>query len=381
MSKIKDLFSGLKMPAKFSTSLASLPLDDIFSGKKQLVGLDIGSSSLKLAEILENKDGFILNHFSQIPLEKGIIEDGVLIEPGSLTEKIKDLFKGTAFNRKGIVISLSGHSAIIKKVTLPSMEDAELRDLIHDEASKYLPFDNMDDVNFDFQVLGPNEFNPHQMEVILVAAKKEVIEGFTDAIVSAGLSPFIMDVDTFALETMYEANYDFEENDIVAMINIGASITNINVVKGSISLFTRDFTLAGNSLTEAVQANHGLTFEAAEKMKIEGPEGDDLTKKTFRESLLSYADPICTEIERSIDYFRSISGGENIKKVLLSGGVANTPGLAETLAQRLNIETEIIDPFRKIDYNKKKLTPEEIKAIGSTAAVAVGLALRKIGDK
>jgi type IV pilus assembly protein PilM len=219
------------------------------------------------------------------------------------------------------------------------------------------------------------------MEVILVAAKKEVIEGFTDAIVSAGLSPFIMDVDTFALETMYEANYDFEENHIVAMINIGASITNINVVKGSISLFTRDFTLAGNSLTEAVQANHGLTFEAAEKMKIEGPEGDDLTKKTFRESLLSYADPICTEIERSIDYFRSISGGENIKKVLLSGGVANAPGLAETLAQRLNIETEIIDPFRKIDYNKKKLTPEEIKAIGSIAAVAVGLALRRIGDK
>ena len=381
MSKMKDLFSSLKMPAKFSTSLASLPLDDIFSGKKQLVGLDIGSSSLKLAEILENKDGFILNHFSQIPLEKGIIEDGVLIEPGSLTEKIKDLFKGTVFNRKGIVTSLSGHSAIIKKVTLPSMEDAELRDLIRDEASKYLPFDNMDDVNFDFQVLGPNEFNPHQMEVILVAAKKEVIEGFTDAIVSAGLSPFIMDVDTFALETMYEANYDFEENHIVAMINIGASITNINVVKGSISLFTRDFTLAGNSLTEAVQANHGLTFEAAEKMKIEGPEGDDLTKKTFRESLLSYADPICTEIERSIDYFRSISGGENIKKVLLSGGVANAPGLAETLAQRLNIETEIIDPFRKIDYNKKKLTPEEIKAIGSIAAVAVGLALRRIGDK
>jgi type IV pilus assembly protein PilM len=336
---------------------------------------------LKLAEILENKDGFILNHFSQIPLEKGIIEDGVLIEPGSLTEKIKDLFKGTALNRKGIVTSLSGHSAIIKKVTLPSMEDAELRDLIRDEASKYLPFDNMDDVNFDFQVLGPNEFNPHQMEVILVAAKKEVIEGFTDAIVSAGLSPFIMDVDTFALETMYEANYDFEENHIVAMINIGASITNINVVKGSISLFTRDFTLAGNSLTEAVQANHGLTFEAAEKMKIEGPEGDDLTKKTFRESLLSYADPICTEIERSIDYFRSISGGENIKKVLLSGGVANTPGLAETLAQRLNIETEIIDPFRKIDYNKKKVTLEEIKAIGSLAAVAVGLALRRIGDK
>jgi type IV pilus assembly protein PilM len=381
MPNMKDLFSRFKAPGKVGKSLASLPLNHLFSGKKQLVGLDIGSSSLKLAEIEENKGGYILNHFSQIPLEKGVIDDGVLSDPGALTEKIKTLFKGTGLNRKGIVTSLSGHSSIIKKVTLPSMEDVELRELIRDEASKYLPFDNMDNVNFDFQVLGPNEFNPNQMEVILVAAKKEAVEGFTDAIESAGLSAFIMDVDTFALETMYEANYDFEEDHIVAMINIGASITNINVVKGSVSLFTRDFTLAGNALTEMIQTNHTLNFEAAEKMKIEGPEGDSMTRKSFRDSLLGYADPLCTEIERSIDYFKSISGGENIKKVLLSGGTANIPGLAESLTQRLSIETELVDPFRKIDYNRKSLTPEEMKAIGSTAAVAIGLALRKIGDK
>ena len=381
MAPMKELFSGLKAPAKFGGALSSYPLGDLFSRKKQLVGLDIGSSSLKLAEIQDNRDGYHLSHFSQVPLERGVIEDGVLIKPESLAEKIKILFQNAGLGRRGIVTSLSGNSAIVKKVTLPSMEETELRDLIRDEASKYLPFDNMDDVNFDFQVLGPNEFNPNQMEVILVAAKKEVVEGFTDAIESAGLSPYIMDVDTFALETMYEANYDVDEDHIVAMINIGASTTNINVVKGSASLFTRDFALAGDSLTEAIQAKHGVTFEAAERMKINGPEGDDVTRKTFRESLPGYAEPISAEIVRSIDYFRSISGGENIKQVLLSGGTANLPGLAGLLAAKLGIGTEVIDPFRKIDYNRKKFAPEDMQAIGPAAAVAVGLALRRIGDK
>ena len=135
---MKEMFSIRKAPAKFGGALASLPLNDLFSRKKSLVGLDIGSSSLKLAEIQENRDGYLLSHFSQVPLEKGVIEDGILIRPEALSDKIKILFKNSGLNRKGIVTSLSGNSAIVKKVTLPSMEDAELRDLIRDEASKYL---------------------------------------------------------------------------------------------------------------------------------------------------------------------------------------------------------------------------------------------------
>ena len=256
------------------------------------------------------------------------------------------------------------------------MDEPELRDMIHDEASKYLPFDNMDDVNYDFQILGQNEYNPNQMDVMLVAAKRDVIADFVEAIESAKLTVMIMDVDTFCLETVYEANYDFDPADIVAMVNIGASITNINVVKGGMSIFTRDFTLAGNTITEAIQSGRSLTFEAAESMKVNGSEADE-----FRNSLLSYAEPICTEIERSIDYFRSTSGGDTIKKILLSGGAAAIPGITAELAQRLGIETEILNPFRKIDYNQKVLDPERIDEIRPIAAVAVGLALRKIGDK
>jgi type IV pilus assembly protein PilM len=393
LSKAKDSLPGgarpsaeqpsrIKLPGKLSAGLSFIPsLKGIFASKKDLVGLDIGSSSLKLAEILETKTGHILNHFSEISLDKGIIEDGVLIDPDALTEKIKALFKGTGLQRKAVVTSLSGHATIVKKVTLPTMEESGLRDLIHDEASKYLPFDNMNDVNYDFQILGQNEFNPNQMEVLLVAAKKDVIDSFTEAIENAGLTVMIMDVDTFSMETVYEANYDFDPADIVVMVNIGASITNINVVKGCLSIFTRDFTLAGNSITEAIQSSHSLTFEAAEAMKIKGPEANEMTRETFRGSLLSYADPICTEIERSIDYFRSTSGGDNVKKILLSGGIAAIPGIIADLTQRLGIETEILDPFKGIEYNKKVLSTERIDEIRPIAAIAVGLALRKVGDK
>jgi type IV pilus assembly protein PilM len=216
---------------------------------------------------------------------------------------------------------------------------------------------------------------------MLVAAKKDFITDFVEAIENTGLTVMIMDVDTFCLETVYEANYDFDPNDIVVLVNIGASITNINVLKGNMSLFTRDFTLAGNAITEAVAAGYNLPFEDAEAMKIDGPDGDDATRESFRHALLSYADPILTEIERSIDYFRSTSGGENIKKVLLSGGTAAIPGITGDLMQRLGTETEILDPFRKIEYNPKTLTAERIEEIRPIAAVAVGLALRKVGDK
>jgi len=370
MLKSKNLFSG-----GLDIFKSLLP------GSKQLVGLDIGSSSIKLAELEETPKGYILNRFSQIPLEKGIIVDGVAVEQHELATKIKELFKQSGCKKKNVVTSISGHSVIVKKVTFPTLEENELRDLIKDEAGKYLPFDDMEAVSYDFQILGENEFNPNQMDVIIVAAKKDIVDGYTDAVKQVGYIPVIMDVDSFALETMYEENYDFEDNEMAVLINIGASITNVNVVRGGMSIFTRDFTLAGNSITEAIQQKLGVTFEEAEKIKIEGPGGNEAADKEFRESLLHFAEPICSEIERSVDYFRSTYGGEYIKHVLVSGGSAKIPGIVNDLTQRLNVEAEIANPFKKIGYNTKTLDPATIEKIIPVAAVGVGLALRKVGDK
>jgi type IV pilus assembly protein PilM len=353
----------------------------LFTGSKKVVGLDIGSSALKLAEILETPKGYLLNQFSQILLPKGVIVDGLLVEHEALTENIKELFKQAKFKPKNVVTSLSGQSVIVKRVNIPTMDESELRDMIHDEASKYLPFDNMDEVNFDFQILGENEYNPNQMDVLIVAAKKDNIEPYIEAVENAGVSVVIMDVDSFAIGNMYEENYDPEENELVVLINIGASITNINVIKNGASIFIRDFSLGGNAVTEAIQEKLGISYEDAERIKVEGRGGDDASEREFKDSLLSYAEPICLEIERSVDYFRSTSGGENIKRILLSGGGAKIPGIAVDLSQRLNIETEIIDPFKKIDYNKKNLDQAYIENIGPAAAVGIGLSLRRVGDK
>jgi len=356
-------------------------MKNLFSGSKQIVGLDIGESSLKLAEILETPKGNLLNHFSLIPLGRGVIVDGAVVEQEQLTEKIKELFKHSGCKRKRIVASLPGHSVIIKKVSFPAMDEVELRDLIADEAGKYLPFDSKEEVNFDFQTLGENEFNPNQLDVLLVAAKKDIIAGYTGAVKNAGLSVVIMDVDSFALETMYEENYDYKEDDVDVLVNIGASITNINVVKNGTSILTRDFPLGGNTITEAIAEKLGMTFEEAEKIKIEGIEGDEPAKNEFRESILTYADPLCSEIERSIDYFRSTSRGEYIKHILLSGGSAKILGITDDLSKRLNIETEVINPFKKIAFNGKTMDSDSLESIAPLAAVVVGLALRREGDK
>ena len=359
-----------------------LNLKEIFSGKKSLVGLDIGSSSLKLAEIISTSRGYLLNRFLQVPLPKGIISDGVLADSNALSLKIKELFRHSGCRSKGIVTSLAGNSVIIKKVTLEQMNENELRDLIHDEAGKYLPFDNMDDVNYDFQILGDNSYNPNQMDIIIVAAKKDVVNSYLEAVTAAGLNVMIMDVAPFVLESMYEANYEFDNEEMAVIINIGASTTGINVLKGGTSIFTRDFTLAGNSITESLQEKYKVTFEEAEKLKIEGiPDGSDGDNLDLKNSILDFAQPLCMEIERSIDYFRSTYGGEYIKQVLLSGGSANIYNLAKNLSEKLNVKTELINPFLKISYNKRHIDVKNLESIKPIAATAIGLGLRKMGDK
>ena len=184
----------------------NVDLNELFARRRKLVGLDIGSSSLKLVALQETSKGYILKSFYQVPVPRGVIMDGLLVEHEKLTARIKELFKLSGCSIKSVVISLSGHAVIIKKVSFTSMDEGELRDLVHDEASKYLPFEDMAGVYFDVQNLGNNDYNPNLMDVLLVAAKKDIIDGYVEAITDAGLAPVIVDVDSFALETMYEEN-------------------------------------------------------------------------------------------------------------------------------------------------------------------------------
>ena len=355
-----------------------LKLNGLFASKKQIAGLDIGSSAIKIAEIAEGPDGYILQNYASVPLAKGIITDGLIVNPNALVERIKELLKISRCKSRAVVTSLSGYSVIAKKIGFPSMDEESLRELISDEIEKYLPFGDMKDVNFDFQILGPSEISPGQMEVFLVAAKKDVVQSYIDTFRKAGLEVVIMDVDSFALETMYEENYDYAHEDVCILVSIGASMTNINVVKGGASIFIRDFPLGGYSITENLQDKTGVSFEEAERVKLEKARSGDERSK---DELLNYADPLLLEIERSVDYFRSTYPGKFIKQILLCGGTARMPGIGEALLQRLNVEVEIANPFRKMAFDKKSFSAEDLKEIGPQASVGVGLAMRRIGDK
>ncbi|MCX7815907.1 MAG: pilus assembly protein PilM [Syntrophales bacterium] len=373
----KDRLSR-KPTSGFMQKVGSLfDFGELIFGKQEPVGLDIGSSSVKLAEISERKSRIVLHRYYQIPIERGIIVDGVVADIEKLAEKIKVLFRDSGCRRKTVSTAIPGRSVIIKKVSFPHLTDDELRKIIKEESIKYLPFESMEGVYFDFQVLGENPYNSNLSDVIIVAAKDEVVDAYLEAIRIAGLTPVVLDVDTFALETMYEKNYDYDEDEVVAIVNIGASFTNINILKNATSMFTRDISLGGNSITESIEREYGVTFEEAERIKIDGFKDDE----SVRENLLSYADLICSEIERSLDYFHSLHGGEDIRRVLLAGGGAMIPRLPEYLEERLRIQTELVNPLRKLVYNDRVITQEYVQRNVTCAAVAIGLAFRRPGDK
>jgi len=352
-------------------------IKSLLPGSKKVAGIDIGSSVIKLVELQYTSEGGILNSFGQVFLERGIIENGIIKDHDALAAKIKHLFKVSRCNAGNVVTALPGHVVIIKQASFRRMEEEELRDFITDEAGEYMPFDDIRDVNFDFHICSEQGLDPGQMEVIIAAAKKDVTESYVYAIEKAGRKVTIMDVDSFALETAYEENYDFDAADTIALVNIGASITNINIVKDKESVFTRNILLGGDSITQALQKKLEISFEEAEMMKIEGSSKHGEVQEEF----FDYLKPVFLEIERSFDYFSSTAAEPNINRILVSGGCAGIPGIVDAMKEKFNCETEIFNPFMNIAYDNNVFSPSYIRDIGPSAAIVVGLALRKMEEK
>lgn len=361
-----------------------LKLDFLSRKKKQsIVGIDIGSSSIKLVEIVEANDGYKLARIARKPLERGTITKGLMNNSSAVTQAVKDLIKETGCATKTAAMALSGFSVIITKAPFREMEEDELRQTIQDEARDYMPIDRIEDYYYDVHVLGPNANNAEQNDVIIAAAKHDIIAEYRSAVESAGLRLALMDVDSFALETVYEENYDFSEEDVFALVHIGAAITNINIVRGGRSVFTRNILMGGDLITEAVQARRGGSFEEAEAWKIKrSSEGNGfLPDDSLQgESLVMLAYPILSEIERSIDFFNSSAGLVYISKAYLSGGTSSVPGIMDDLTQRLRCDVEPLDPFKAVAYDAKAFSPEYMKEMASIAPIAAGLALRRVED-
>jgi type IV pilus assembly protein PilM len=346
--------------------------------KKELIGLDIGSSSIKAVEFDWGKKTPKLKHFGMIPLPPEAVVDGAFMDSASIVESIRSLIEGLRIKTKKVAVSISGHSVYIKTINVPTMSEVQLEESIKWEAEQQIPFD-IADVNLDFQILD-EQVSPDQMPVLLVAAKKDMINDYTAVIEEAGLQPTIVDVDVFAIENAYNLNFESPEEEVVALVNIGASVMNINILKRGTSAFTRDISIGGRQITEEIQKRLKMTYEEAESLKVkerdagaQNPEVEKIIQGT--------AEQLATEVRRSLEFFAASSSGGEIKKIFLSGGCAKIQMLPGLIEERISMPVEVFNPFAKIDYNPEVFDPEYIKQVAPLAAVGVGLALRREGAR
>lgn len=351
----------------------------ILGRKKGVIGLDIGSSSIKLVELGESKNTYKLLNLGIAPLPPEAIVDGALMDSVTIIDTIRELIGNTKAKTKDVITSVSGHSVIVKKIALPLMSDSELEESIQWEAERYIPFD-INDVNIDFQIFGSSSENPEVMDVVLVAAKKDIINDYVSVIIESGLNPVIIDVDAFAIENMLSVNYEVEKEETVAMANVGASITNINILKNNMTAFTRDIFKGGNQITEEIQRQLHIDYEEAEKIKV-GSKIDATSQPIIQEVLKSASESLAIEIGNSIEFFQSTTTYEKISKLYLSGGGSKIKDFDIVLQQQIGIPVEIVNPFKKIEYSEKNFDLEYLREIGPMMAVGVGLATRKVGDR
>jgi type IV pilus assembly protein PilM len=348
-------------------------------GSKGLVGLDIGSSSVKLVELSpKGRAGFELTNLGTAPVPNEAIVQGAFLNSGAIVDAIREAVEKAKTRTRNVAAAVSGHSVIVKKVSLPQMTRAELEEQIRWEAEQYIPFD-VNEVNLDFQIL--EERGEGQMDVLLVAAKKDLIDDYVQVISEAGLVPVAIDVAAFAVENAFEMNYDSTASETVALVNIGAQTVNINVIANGSPCFTRDITTAGNQYTEEIQKALSISFEEAERVKLGGRGGQmsqDVVPREVEEAMRTVSDTVVGEISRSLDFYGATTAEGRIGRVLMSGGSARVAGLRNAFQERTGHRIEILDPLARM-VPSSRFDPEDLQDLSPSLGVAVGLALRRVG--
>lgn len=356
----------------------------LFGKPKNLVGLDIGSSSVKVVELVASgrpgRETYKLKSLGVEPLPPQTIVERDIIDNLAVSEAIKKVFVDHKIKNRNVCTGIAGNSVIVKKFSLAQMTEEELAESIHWEAEQYIPF-SIADVNLDYQRLeSPKAAEQGKMEVLLAAAKKDKISGYTSVISQAGKNTMVVDVDGFAVQNAYEMNYEMPINRVVALLNIGASLLNINILCQGVSIFSRDISIGGNNYTDAIQKGLNLSFERAESAK-KGEAGEGAPPQQVTAIMNEVSDDLKNEIQKTFEFFKATSGQEKIDQIMLSGGTAKVVGLVDILADKFNTPVEVLSPFRNISFNPKTFDPDYIADVGPLTAVAVGLALRKVGDK
>ncbi|HEX9639369.1 MAG TPA: type IV pilus assembly protein PilM [Acidobacteriota bacterium] len=354
----------------------------LFGSQKLAVGLDIGSGAIKIVQ-LKKKGGKVADYtlmaLGSLDLNPEAVVDDTIIDSGAVVDAIRSIFEDQSIKAQYTGVALSGNSVIIKKVTLPAMSEEELDETIQWEAEQYIPFD-IRDVNIDYHIVPRGAEGPGgEMDVLLVAAKKDKITDYTGVISQAGKIPAFVDVGAFALQNAFEINYPEELDGTLALINVGASLTSVTVLRQGASTFWRDIPLAGDKYNEAIRKELSLSYEQAEALK-KGEPVEGVSAAASLPLINGVSQRIAAEIQKTLNFYLDSAGEGRIEKIFLSGGSCKVAGFDQILGERFRVPVETFNPFLRIGYNTKHFDPEYINHSAPMFAVAVGLALREVGE-
>lgn len=340
---------------------------------KELVGVDIGSSSVKAVQLRKRRGHCELVSVGVADLPADAVVEGSIMDALSVSGAIQKVFDENHIKTRSVATSVSGSSVVVKRITVPTAPEQELAATIPAEAQHQLAFDPSE-LNLSYQVLGPGQA-PNTLDVMLVAARREKVSNYTDVLSQAGRKPSVVDVDAFALENAFEAGYEPPPDQTCALLNLGASITNVNIVRNGIPLFTRDIPVGGKQYTEALQKALDLSFDEAEHLKL-GQEMPQVSPDARKAALQAVSTNLVAEIQRTFSFFRQMTGAETIDRIYLAGGTARIDGLAERVQEELKVPVEVLDPLRQIQVSSDEFDAQYIADLAPRLAVAVGLALR-----
>lgn len=350
---------------KISESLSSL------GGSEAAIGLSLGSSSIKLVELKKSGKTWKLIHFGMVQLPDEVIVNREITNNIAVVESLKTLIHQLKLKSKSVCTALSGTSLIIKRMTLEVANAREIQDQVFWEAEQYLPFD-VSEVVMDFQILSRAKDN--KTDVLLVAVKRSVLDSYMSCISEAGLKAKVVDVDFFALQNLFEANYPVSPSEAVAIVDVGATSLKLVIVHGGIPVFTKDSSLGGRNATVEIQRQLNLSFVDAETLKVSGQQ--NAVPQEVSELLRMSAENIATDIKRSIDFYNASSNKAPVSYILLAGGGAKLSGLSKVVEDTVGLPTQMINPFNAISYDPEIFTPDYVAAIAPIAAIPLGLALR-----
>jgi type IV pilus assembly protein PilM len=350
----------------------------LFSKSENLVGLDIGSHSVKLLELHSSNDALKLVNMGVAPLQRESFVEGRLTKPEVVAETIRMLASHLKVKRKSVAVSISGYDVMIKKIELPTMTEDELAARMQSELGQYIPY-NIDEVDVDYQVVDASKDRPNFMDVLLVAAKKESVTDFNNLLKLAGFDPLVVDVDFFALSNSFEATFGFGD-ERVALLDMGANKTLLNIAHKGVPIFTRSISVGGNQLTDSIKDAFHISFEEAEAVKL-GESEQKYPIKDLEEIFVSTVSGWVTQCQRALDFYFHNFPDDKISAVYLSGGCCQLPGLDKVFREHLDVPVEIFNPVSRIHHDAKQIDPAYVDYVGPQMAISFGLALRKNREK